>query len=216
MCFFQGLRFVILPNSEAWHVEFLSELVIKNGGTTIHPSEDLAVNTIILINNSNVDDNKNLIEEDIFQRELRPYTTSDWEFIKENNLKCVSIKNVSSWLVKGKFEITSEDLVYIKNGTVDLLDTNSSEYETDAEVPTVIIQVAKTQEPGNRNSLLIKALEKLATKNLVEGDQFRTRSYKLAICIDSKMRVSYYFWATISKKNYQILDPVLPKGLKPY
>ncbi|CCE66067.1 hypothetical protein TPHA_0O00980 [Tetrapisispora phaffii CBS 4417] len=112
---FYNKKFLILPNAESSHMQFIIKLIKKNGGAIVKWAPDVMKvidrSSIVLINDSYVDSNNKLKQYDIFKRELRPWLVTDWEKVVDYRLNCVNIKKIHTWLDNGNFKITSNDLI---------------------------------------------------------------------------------------------------------
>ncbi|CCK73483.1 DNA-directed DNA polymerase IV NDAI_0G05000 [Naumovozyma dairenensis CBS 421] len=110
---FSNLKFILLPNADTNPLKFLVKLIENDEGTVVRDVDSLDEETIILINDSYVDNDNNLVQENLFEKEFELNFTVVWNFIKDHNLKCFRISCITSSIKRKKFQIGEERLINI-------------------------------------------------------------------------------------------------------
>lgn len=206
MLIFKNRKFLFLPNVNSSSLKFLAKLVVDKGGEIVEVVNGLDPETILLINDSFVDERQNLVHEDILRKESDFDIDYIYECIIENSLKCVKVSQVSKWLRNGKLTISDAELVNLTSifdgqsskqesfssssqsttdveGTDEEKDHHSKqqvEGDNDIECNSEKENPTLVQENWSKNELVAKFLDILAHRYKVKGDNFRSRCYNLA------------------------------------
>ncbi|CAI4056605.1 DNA-directed DNA polymerase IV SKDI_03G0780 [Saccharomyces kudriavzevii IFO 1802] len=206
--------FIFLPNPGTSSNKFLENLLKENGATIVsnfagylqsNPKE-----VTILIDDSFVDSNMNLIQRDIFQREAGLNNIDEFfDKVEDLNIHCFKTSCVTKWVRNKTFTFQKDDLIKLRPSVITISDdTNNGTSSSDehSEVSTDVGDGGKnedtmeTSQPvkdpvysnesttllvNNRskyknNELIVEALKRLTKKYEVKGEKFRARSYRLA------------------------------------
>lgn len=111
MSLFKGRKFLFLPSCRSSTLDFLAQLVERQGGMVIDEVKEIDKRTIILLNDSFVDDNQKLTKRELFMKEFEQDPDVLWKYVTENSLKCVRASYISTWIKKGNFEVEPSILV---------------------------------------------------------------------------------------------------------
>ncbi|EHN03448.1 Pol4p [Saccharomyces cerevisiae x Saccharomyces kudriavzevii VIN7] len=206
--------FIFLPNPGTSSNKFLENLLKENGATIVsnfagylqsNPKE-----VTILIDDSFVDSNMNLIQRDIFQREAGLNNIDEFfDKVEDLNIHCFKTSCVTKWVRNKTFTFQKDDLIKLRPSVITISDdTNNGTSSSDeySEVSTDVGDGGKnedameTSQPvkdpvysnesttllvNNKskyknNELIVEALKRLTKKYEVKGEKFRARSYRLA------------------------------------
>ncbi|CAI4058458.1 hypothetical protein SUVZ_03G0740 [Saccharomyces uvarum] len=134
-----GKSFIFLPNPDTSSSTFLKNVLKDKGATIISNVEDCfqldAKEVTILVDDSFVDSNMNLIQRDIFQREANS-NDIDNLFNKIEKLKIQSVKVtcITKWIQNEKFTIENGDLINLTPPIITISDdTNNGQCSSEAE-----------------------------------------------------------------------------------
>lgn len=96
---FESIKFLILPNLNASSTQFRAQLIENNGGTIIDSLDEIDKNTVVLIVDSFVSDNKDGITEfPLFEKESVYDLGVIYENVVKQQLTCYKIGTISKWL----------------------------------------------------------------------------------------------------------------------
>ncbi|CAI1908729.1 hypothetical protein SEUBUCD646_0C00840 [Saccharomyces eubayanus] len=139
-----GKSFIFLPNPDTSSSTFIKNVLKDKGATIILNVEDCcqsnANNVTVLVDDSFVDSNMNLIQRDIFQREANSNDINNlFNKIEELKIQCVKVSCVTKWVQNEKFTIENSELINLTPPIITISDdTNNgqSSSEADTEIPT--------------------------------------------------------------------------------
>lgn len=203
---FDNVYFLILPTRNLPAVTLVSDLIVANGGRIVEQNSDINKATIILINDSFIDINNNiLLHMDIFDREVPPDYPLTLQLVNKYSLPCIPLSFIGRWLAGDHVDIvdmpTMSELIespqsneeYVSTGSESLndevrsietilsdSDTQLTEREVSPSKTHLDDGVERKDGPRVFNEKIIQAIDALYRKYDTDGDVYRARSYKMA------------------------------------
>ncbi|CAG62082.1 uncharacterized protein GVI51_L07557 [Nakaseomyces glabratus] len=206
-----GKKFLILPNSHTASVNILAGIVKEQGGFLVSSADRLSNDVVVLVNDSFVDKTNKIVNRGLFLKEFELDASVVWTYVLENELVCLRVSLVPSWVENGTFHFSDSERIILLDSESQERDTKNVQFhsagneeagsddETDVEgnkestgdmtdvSDTATPQLQSSplskyikQEEDIDNQVLINALGRLVKKYEVKGDQYRSRSYRLA------------------------------------
>lgn len=211
--FLHGKSFLFMPGADTSSLSFLRTLIEEHGGNNLGDVKELNPETIVLVNDSYVDSNGDILHVQQFEREFGNGLVQALDRILELSLPCVKASSVVEWIKEQELTLQPDYMINInkffeETSSQEQKDTyNSSENDTEFENDEHSIKIANNiadavsinsnsshtsntslvkdddglvQGGIEDNEKLIIALEKMAKKYDIKGDQYRAKSYNIA------------------------------------
>lgn len=214
---FDGTNFLVLPNRSESSVAFRCQLIQNNGGVIIESLDKVNTDTMVLINESFIIEQRVVDASVIFKQECNFDFNELSKKICNLHLPCYPISIVSEWIKTGTTNLTTAQNIDWIETIHSPLDKDDSKIEpTKAFTESIVLEAKNHQQSvssglstdfssqeslststslhidevsdafifknkNDNNEQLINALTTLYNKYLIQGDSFRSRSYRLAI-----------------------------------